>query len=349
MADANSEKLDKLLAGLTSITTRLDAVESKSDSESVSKLVKDAFDSFEKKMDAKLDAHAKRLDAAEKALKEEREENNLEEYDEEEVEKARHDALKAGHKIELRGDVEGYEEGGEFHPIRGSKGYSRSEAGEGRKRRKRRHDEEEERKAKEREDAEKAERERKEREDAEKREKEDRERRERHDAQLSSLTTQNAELLARLKALETHVTDTPTDDRARFAEIWGKGDHLAQLHCDSQGAPKWAPGESLHTYTCRVLDKFKKFSATWKDVDLSKITEPGAFAIATTQICNDAEAAATDPENVPANEMRKIVDRSTGREIIRWVACNDDACWRQFTNVSFMVGKFKRPQGAVAA
>lgn len=37
-------------------------------------------------------------------------------------------------------DLEGYMAGGEFHPIRGSKGYKRSTAGEGRRRRRRAHD-----------------------------------------------------------------------------------------------------------------------------------------------------------------------------------------------------------------
>lgn len=156
-------------------------------------------------------------------------------------------------------------------------------------------------------------------------------------------------LTEKLSVIEKHISDTPSEDRAKFAEVWNKAEHLAQLHCDSQGAPKWAPGESLHAYTCRVLEKYKSHSPGWKDVDLAKLTDPAAFALATTSIYNDAEAAATKPENVPGGEMRKIVDRSSGREIIRWVARNDDACWRQFTNVSFMVGKFRRPQQGGAA
>ena len=155
-------------------------------------------------------------------------------------------------------------------------------------------------------------------------------------------------LTDRLAAIESYVSNAPTEDNAKFADVWNKAERLAQLHCDSAGAPKWAPGESLHAYTCRAIGKYKAHSPAWKDVDLSKVTEPAAFAVATSQIYNDAEAAATKPENVPSGELRKVVKNVGGREIITWVARNDDACWRQFTNVSLRVGKFLRPPRGVA-
>lgn len=186
----------------------------------------------------------------------------------------------------------------------------------------------------------------KEKEMKEKEEREDAARKERarHDAQIASILESNKKLEEQLAALRAHVTDAPTEDRAKFAEVWNRGERLAQLHCDSQGAPKWAPGESLHAYSCRLFDRFKKFSTAWKDVDLTKVTEPSAFAIATTQIYSDAEAAALNPENVPTGELRMVTKKQPGgREIITWVARNDDACWKQFANLSVVVGKFNRP------
>lgn len=284
------------------------------------------------KLGAHLDSLHKRMDSYESRKDEDEEE---EEEEEEREDSRRRDSGK-------RNDVEGYEEGGEFHPIRGSKGYSRSEAGEGRKSRKKKSrrdsdedSEESDRKALKEEREENALKEKDSKKDS------DKEEESRKDSQPPAWAQA---LTEKLSVIEKHISDTPSEDRAKFAEVWNKAERLAQLYCDSNGAPKWMPGESLHSYTCRVFEKYKSHSPGWKDVDLAKVTEPNAFANGITQIYNDAEAAATRPESVPSGELRKIVDRSSGREIIRWVARNDDACWRQFTNESFMVGKFHRPQ-----
>lgn len=325
------EKLDKIAKHLDSLHKRMDAYEGERDKDRKEREDRARKDADEEKERKEREDRA-RKDAEEKennskaALKEEREENSLKENDsrrsrkdaEEEsaLNEARRDALSAGHKLEMRGDVEGYEEGGVFHPIRGTKGYKKKLAGDSARK-----DADEEKERKERED--------RARKDAEEHEKERADAKARHDSQEAKI----ADLEAKLALVTKHIADVPSEDRAKLTAVWEQGERLAQMYGDSQGCSKWMPGESLADYTRRVYGKFKKHSAAWKDVDLSKITDSATLDIAIAQIYHDAEEVALHPKDVPAGVVltRQTVDQA-GRKITRFVGSDDGAVWRDFAN-----------------
>lgn len=110
-ANASGDKLDKLLAGLDLITTRMDAVETKvadkkdddtmpvMDADAFGKMLKDAMEGVNKKVGECMDSLTKRMDAveakdrkdsdAEEALKKEREANELKKNDEDKAKEAK--------------------------------------------------------------------------------------------------------------------------------------------------------------------------------------------------------------------------------------------------------------------
>lgn len=288
------------------------------------------------KLGAHLDSLHKRMDSYESSRKDEDEDEEEEEEEKEE-----------------REDVEGYSEGGEFHPIRGSKGYSRSEAGEGRKSRKGKKKSRRDSDKDEREDSEEKESDRKalkeEREennlkenDSKKKDSEKEEKREdsRNDAQaaeLAALKEQNATLVSRLSAVEAHVKDAGTEDRAKFAAVWNQDEKLCQLFGDSakgSGPDKWWPGETLAAYARRTASKYKKYSGRWKDVDLNNITDDATFANVSTEIYNDAQTAAMRGDAAPPGQLQRVevVDPYSHSRRIEWRGDDNGATWHQFAN-----------------
>lgn len=117
------------------------------------------------------------------------------------------------------------------------------------------------------------------------------------------------------------------DSHAMFVNAQARADKVAQAFGDS--APRWVDGESLSQYRQRLLSKFKAHSADWKGVALAKLGDD-VLGVAETRIYADAIVAATDPANVPAGQLREIIetDRS-GRRISRFIG-DPGACWDMF-------------------
>jgi hypothetical protein len=80
-----------------------------------------------------------------------------------------------------------------------------------------------------------------------------------------------------------------------------------------QRAPRPLEGEGLVDYRKRLATKLKSYSPTWKSVKFSQLPEE-AFGVAENQVYSDAIAAATNPTDLEAGELRQVTktDPSTG-------------------------------------
>lgn len=167
------------------------------------------------------------------------------------------------------------------------------------------------------------------------------------DAELQALKDQNAALSARMDSLTAHVADAQSEDRAKFAAVWERGEQLAQFFGDSAGCPRWAPGETLAAYSRRVFGKYKAHSPRWKDVDLANIADEAAFTVAATDIYNDAEAASKRATDLPKGQLRQIetVDKYSGQRKIKFVGDDAGSTWEPFMN-PLKVGKLATPDKA---
>lgn len=166
----------------------------------------------------------------------------------------------------------------------------------------------------------------------------------RHDSQPSWAK----ELVDRLAAIETHVKDSGTEDRAKFASTWNEDEKLCQLFGDSAkgvGPEKWWPGETAAAYARRIATKYKKHSAKWKDVDLTKITDEATFANVSAEIYNDAQSAAMSGAAAPAGRLQRVevVDPYSHSRRIEWRGDDDGATWAPFCN-PLKIGAFATPK-----
>ncbi len=183
---------------------------------------------------------------------------------------------------------------------------------------------------KSRKDAEEKEREDKSRKDAEEKEREDKSRKDAEEKEREDKARKDAaDTAARLAALERNMPKVLSDeDYNKMAEIQARADSVAQLFGSS--APRPLAGETPFAYRKRQLSAFQKHSTTWKDIDLSKIVDEGHFGVVESQVYADAQAAALNPTDLPANTLRAITRRDgSGRAITEFVG-SPEACWAPF-------------------
>lgn len=96
-------------------------------------------------------------------------------------------------------------------------------------------------------------------------------------------------------------------DYAALAEAQGRAD--AVLSNFGQSASRPMDGESLLAYKRRLVAGLKKYSAPWKDVDLTVINDEAAFTQVEHQIYRDAVAASMSPSSVEGIGLREVRKR----------------------------------------
>lgn len=120
------------------------------------------------------------------------------------------------------------------------------------------------------------------------------------------------------------------DTRKRVVEFQSKAQRVAQAFGDSKDAPAICQGEAEQDYRIRLLSKYKDFSKSYKDADMSKIHDASVFTSIEDAIYNDAMAEAERPSTVQPGVMipQKIKD-AAGREITKYHG-DPAACWDKF-------------------
>lgn len=173
---------------------------------------------------------------------------------------------------------------------------------------------------------------------------EEKERMERDDAARAdaALRTENADLKARLAALEGAFTsltrETPAEERNALAAAQARADGIAGLFGERAVPP--LPGESGVDYRKRLASKFKQHSARFKETDLSRCDAAMLSAVEDI-IYNDAAAAARSPGRASAGVLIPIVERDmAGRQITRFTG--DPMAWMQHFTGQAAVGKINR-------
>ncbi|HEV2269005.1 MAG TPA: hypothetical protein VGR92_06070 [Steroidobacteraceae bacterium] len=107
------------------------------------------------------------------------------------------------------------------------------------------------------------------------------------------------------------------DETQKFIDTQRTVDEIAQAFGDSAGAPRWMHGESHDDYTRRILTKYKPYSKSWKDVDLTHINGSG-LTVATKQIRADAVAAAALPEFQEGRLIERTSRDQYGRTVTKF-------------------------------
>jgi hypothetical protein len=125
------------------------------------------------------------------------------------------------------------------------------------------------------------------------------------------LRRQIADQAAVIRRLEAMMKPRSDDEHAAFADAQARAD--AVFSGFGQRAPRPLDGETLFDYRKRLATKLKSHSAIWKSVKLSILPEE-AFKIAEDQVYNDAAAAASNPVDLEAGELRMVtkIDPTTG-------------------------------------
>lgn len=102
------------------------------------------------------------------------------------------------------------------------------------------------------------------------------------------------------------------------------------------------PGESTLAYRKRLAQNFKRYSAKFRDADLS-FMDSATLRPVEEQIYNDAVAAANDPASYPPGTLKAIQFRDeSGRTCTKYVG--DCGAWLQAFTTPGAVGRFRDPR-----
>jgi hypothetical protein len=114
-----------------------------------------------------------------------------------------------------------------------------------------------------------------------------------------------------IRRLEALMKPKSDDEHAAFADAQARADAI--FNGFGQRAPRPLEGEGLVDYRKRLATKLKSYSPVWKSVKFSQLPEE-AFGIAEGQVYADAIAAASNPTDLEAGELRQVTktDPSTG-------------------------------------
>jgi hypothetical protein len=130
-------------------------------------------------------------------------------------------------------------------------------------------------------------------------------------ADSAALRRQLQDQATTLRRLEALLKPKSDDEHAAFADAQARAD--AVFNGFGQRAPRPLEGETIIDYRKRLATKLKGYSTAWKSVKFSQLPEE-AFNIAETQVYADAIAAATNPTDLEAGELRQVTktDPTTG-------------------------------------
>jgi hypothetical protein len=134
---------------------------------------------------------------------------------------------------------------------------------------------------------------------------------------VASLRRQMADQAAVIRRLESLMKPKSDDEHAAFADAQARAD--AVFNGFGQRAPRPLEGEALFDYRKRLATKLKSYSPVWKSVKFSQLPEE-AFGIAENQVYSDAIAAASNPTDLEAGELRQVTktDPTTGVRTINF-------------------------------
>jgi 8-oxo-dGTP pyrophosphatase MutT (NUDIX family) len=123
----------------------------------------------------------------------------------------------------------------------------------------------------------------------------------------------------RIADVESRLPKQMTDaDYASMADAQVGADKVLLMH--GKRAPRPLDGESLSGYRRRLAGTLKEFSPTWKDINLSVISDEAAFENIAKTIYADATEAGLHPVIDDADFLREVVDQDvTGRKITKFV------------------------------
>jgi hypothetical protein len=108
-------------------------------------------------------------------------------------------------------------------------------------------------------------------------------------------------------------SDAVRRHEARMADAQAMADSVAVEF--GERAPRPMSGETLQSYRCRLLRRYKHHSKEFADADLAAIKDPKLFAGIESRIYADARAAGATP-NVPAEQLwERVRTDPSGRRI----------------------------------
>src|SRR5215467_1408796 len=127
-------------------------------------------------------------------------------------------------------------------------------------------------------------------------------------ADLRKQIASQQQVIERLQAAMKPRSD---DEHVAFADAQARAD--AVFAGFGERAPRPLEGETLIDYRKRLATRLKKHSPTWGKVKFSELPE-SAFRIAEDTVYNDAIAAAANPVDLEAGELRMVtkIDPTTG-------------------------------------
>jgi hypothetical protein len=134
---------------------------------------------------------------------------------------------------------------------------------------------------------------------------------------LGALKRQLADQAAVIARLESLVKPKSDDEHAAFADAQARADAVF-VNFGSR-APRPMEGETLFDYRKRLATKLKSHSSRWKDVKFSRLDDE-TFTPIESQVYDDAIAAAANPVDLQAGELREVtkINPQTGVRTIEF-------------------------------
>jgi len=143
-----------------------------------------------------------------------------------------------------------------------------------------------------------------------------------------------AKIADELASLKTKIADMqrelPDSEKEEIADAQYKADSIAAALGDT--APRPMFGEFPKSYRARLLEKFKKHSPAWKDLDITKMARVDAsiLDIAEKQVYSDAMAAANMPSTYQPGMLREVKRRTDAGHTITEFRGDIGAAWSDF-------------------
>ena len=141
----------------------------------------------------------------------------------------------------------------------------------------------------------------------------------RKDAQIDSLLDAVKSQQATIAKLQKQMSPVSDADYHKLSAAHHRADAIYSAFNDTAPRP-FGSGESLVEYEKRLVLPFKKYHATWKDVDINTLPD-NAFHIAKDQIYEAAKDASMSPADLEFGQFRAIpeVNPITGARSTRFV------------------------------
>lgn len=194
-------------------------------------------------------------------------------------------------------------------------------------------DEEEEKKKEEEEDKKKAKADEDEESEEEKEKKKKEEEDKKADAARADSAAMERTFERMLAAREKRNTDSP-EDRETKARIQSRADAVYNML--GQQAPPPMAGETSSAYRVRMLKGVQRHSGAWKEVRLDSL-ENNALSVAETQIYADAQAASRNPTDLPDDRLVTIPMRDPVTGLTRYEFRGKQTIFRNLSRPSSRV------------